>query len=152
MIYALSLSTVISEVNSSAVRAEEAFIRELASEACPTDEDDCLAREAAEAAIAAIEPFEELIGTYRIPSQTTIDTIVNEMYEDDGSPSPGLDKIARDTDGDGFLDKAVIIIAVDETKTAKEVIEKTQKILDNISKEERPCEFDQNGNASGGCL
>ena len=59
--------------------------------------------------------------------------------------SPGLDKMARDSDGDGLLDKAVIIIAVDEAKTAKEVIEKTQQILDNISQEKKPCEYDQNG-------
>ena len=77
-------------------------------------------------------------GNYSIPSQTTIDTIVNEMYEDDGSPSPGLDKMARDTDGDEFLDKAVIIIAVDETKTAKEVIDKTQEILTTSPKRKDP--------------
>ena len=152
VIYALSLSTVISEVNSSAVRAEKAFIRELASEACPTDDEDCILRQAGELAIDALTPLDELIGMYRIPSQTTIDTIVNEMYEDDGSPSPGLDKMARDTDGDGFLDKAVIIIAVDETKTAKEVIDKTQEIMNNISKEKRPCEFDQNGEPVGADL
>ena len=74
------------------------------------------------------------------------------MYEDDGTPSPGLDKMARDTDGDGFLDKAVIIIAVDETKTAKEVIDKTQEILNNISNEKRPCEYDQNGEPIGADL
>ena len=149
VIYALSLSTVIKEVNSSTVRAEKAFLREAALTVCPDNEPDCAALQAAEAAIELQYPLEELIGTYRIPSQTTIDTIVNEMYEDDGSPTPGLNKMARDTDGDGFLDKAVIIIAVDESKTAKEVIEKTQEILDNISKEKRPCEFDQNGNPAG---
>ena len=74
------------------------------------------------------------------------------MYEDDGSPSPGLDKMARDTDGDGFLDKAVIIIAVDEAKTAKEVIDKTQEIMNNISNEKRPCEYDQNGDPIGADL
>ena len=149
VIYALSLSTVISEVNSSTVRAEKAFLREAALTICPDNEPDCAALQAAEAAIELQYPLEELVGTYRIPSQTTIDTIVNEMYNDDGSPSPGLDKMARDTDEDGFLDKAVIIIAVDEAKTAKEVIEKTQEILDNISKEKRPCEFDQNGDPIG---
>ena len=129
VIYALSLSTVIKEVNSSTVRAEKAFLREAALTVCPDNEPDCAALQAAEAAIELQYPLEELIGTYRIPSQTTIDTIVNEMYEDDGSPTPGLNKMARDTDGDGFLDKAVIIIAVDESKTAKEVIEKHKKFL-----------------------
>ena len=149
VIYALSLSTVISEVNSSVVRAEKAFLLEAASTVCPPNEQECAALQAAEAIIEVQYPLEELVGTYRIPSQTTIDTIVNEMYNDDGTPSPGLDKMARDTDSDGFLDKAVIIIAVDETKTAKEVIAKTQEILDNISKEKRPCQFDQNGEPDG---
>ena len=142
VIYALSLSTVIKEVNSSAARVEDAFIDQLVAEVCPPNEPDCAAKDAGD----------PVLGAYRIPSQTTIDTIVNEMYEDDGTPSPGLDKMARDTDGDGFLDKAVIIIAVDETKTAKEVIEKTQQILDNISKESRPCEYDQNGDPIGNDL
>ena len=145
VIYALSLSTVIKEVNSSAVRAEKAILREAALSVCPDNEPDCAALQAAEALIELQYPLEELVGTYRIPSQTTIDTIVGEMYEDDGSPSAGLDKMARDTDGDGFLDKAVIIIAVDESKSAKEVIEKTQGILNNISKEKRACEFGSDG-------
>ena len=145
VIYALSLSTVIKEVNSSAVRAEKAILREAALSVCPDNEPDCAALQAAEAVIELQYPLEELVGTYRIPSQTTIDTIVGEMYEDDGSPSAGLDKMARDTDGDGFLDKAVIIIAVDESKSAKEVIEKTQGILNNISKEKRACEFGSDG-------
>jgi len=149
VIYALSLSTVIKEVNSSPARIEDAFILELANSACPAGEPDCVVKDIAINLEETLDVFDPLIGEYRIPSQTTIDTIVNEMYEDDGSPSPGLDKIARDTDGDGFLDKAVIILAVDETKTAKEVIEKTQKILDNISSELRPCEYDQNGEPIG---
>ena len=149
VIYALSLSTVIKEVNSSPARIEDAFIMELANTMCPAGEPDCVVKDIADGLEETLDILDPVIGEYRIPSQTTIDTIVNEMYEDDGTPSPGLDKIARDTDGDNFLDKAVIILAVDETKTSKEVIEKTQKILDNISSEKRPCEYDQNGEPIG---
>tara|TARA_B100000683_G_C12511268_1_gene561038 strand:+ start:14220 stop:17216 length:2997 start_codon:yes stop_codon:yes gene_type:complete len=152
VIYALSLSTVIKEVNSSLPRVQDAFVDELVAEICPPNDENCIGQTAGDLVKDLLDLGDRIWGNYSIPSQTTIDTIVNEMYEDDGSPSPGLDKMARDTDGDGFLDKAVIIIAVDETKTAKEVIDKTQEILDNISKEKRPCEYDQNGAPVGADL
>ena len=145
VIYALSLSTVVKEVNSSAPRLRVAIINEVAKSFCPDNDPDCAALLVASWADDLSSNADPILGTYSIPSQQTINTIVNEMYEDDGTPSPGLDKLARDTDGDGFLDKAVIIIAVDETKTAKEVIEQTQKLLNDISKEERPCSWDSNG-------
>ncbi|MEC8789335.1 MAG: MMPL family transporter, partial [Candidatus Thermoplasmatota archaeon] len=152
VIYALSLSTVIKEVNSSLPRIQDAFVDELVAEICPPNDENCIGQTAGDLVKDLLDLGDRIWGNYSIPSQTTIDTIVNEMYEDDGTPSPGLDKMARDTDGDGFLDKAVIIIAVDETKTAKEVIDKTQEILDNISKEKRPCEYDQNGAPVGADL
>ena len=67
------------------------------------------------------------------------------MYEDDGSPTPGLDKLARNTnpctlnggmcdnDEDYLLDRAVMAIAVTENKPAKQIIEETQGQLDEIS-------------------
>ena len=152
VIYALSLSTVVKEVNSSLPRIQDAFVDELVSEICPPNDENCIGKTAGDLVKDILDIGDPVWGNYSIPSQTTIDTIVNEMYEDDGTPSPGLDKMARDTDGDGFLDKAVIIIAVDENKTAKEVIDKTQEILDNISKEKRPCEYDQNGDPIGADL
>ena len=152
VIYALSLSTVVKEVNSSLPRIQDAFVDELVAEICPPNDENCIGQTAGDLVKDLLDIGDPIWGNYSIPSQTTIDTIVNEMYEDDGTPSPGLDKMARDTDGDGFLDKAVIIIAVDETKTAKEVIDKTQEILDNISKEKRPCDYDQNGAPVGADL
>ena len=152
VIYALSLSTVVKEVNSSLPRVQDAFVDGLVAEICPPNDENCIGQTAGDLVKDILDIGDPIWGNYSIPSQTTIDTIVNEMYEDDGTPSPGLDKMARDTDGDGFLDKAVIIIAVDETKTAKEVIDKTQEILDDISKEKRPCEYDQNGAPVGADL
>ncbi|MDG1538040.1 MAG: MMPL family transporter, partial [Candidatus Poseidoniaceae archaeon] len=60
-------------------------------------------------------------------------------------------KLARDiSDGavdvpDGKLDRAIMAIAVTEDKPAKEIIENTQELLDNISKTQRPCEFNPDG-------
>lgn len=149
VIYALSLSTVIKEVNSSAGRIEIALVDEIFAEIC-NDDPDCVGNELGNTTKEALGIIDPLLGTYSIPSQTTIDTIVNEMYEDNGEPSPGLNKLARDTDGDGFLDRAVIIIGVEEKKTAKQVIEQTQENITAISLEERPCKFNQDGTPEDG--
>ena len=158
VIYILSLSTVLKEVNSSAPRVREAFVTELGQLGCLSGQDDCAS------AVAAGILNDQLAltdaqfgGGYEIPSQQTIDLIVQEMYEDDGSASPGLDKLARDVKGsekggpDGKLDRAIMAVAVvvsdEEGGTAKDIIESTQATLDNISIQERPCEFDPNGQA-----
>ena len=57
--------------------------------------------------------------------------------------------MARDADGDGTLDRAVLIVAVDDKKEAKEIIEQTQGLLDDISKEQKPCNYDDE--AEGMC-
>ena len=143
-IYALSLSTVIKEVNSSAPRVIQAVSIEL-GELFPGD----LGSQAAEAFNEQVEALDPIIGEYSIPSQPTIDQIVAQMYEkeecEDGDedcegnrrdvPSPALDKLARDTDGDGQLDRAVIIVAVNESKAAKDIIDDAEGMLATISEE-----------------
>jgi predicted RND superfamily exporter protein len=162
VIYILSLSTVLKEVNSSAPRVRDAFVTELGQLGCLSGQDDCAS------AVAAGILNDQLAltdaqfgGGYEIPSQQTINLIVQEMYEDDGSASPGLDKLARDVQGDpktggpdGTLDRAIMAVAVivsdEEGKTAKDIIESTQKTLDNISSSERACEYDENGAPANG--
>jgi len=136
VIYVLSLSTVIKEVNSSAPRVLHAFITELGDEFCQQgSEDDCFTADIAKSTNEQLYEFNDTLGGYGIPTQPTINFIVQEMYEDDGSPTPGLDKLARDTDGDQVLDRAVIIVAVDEEKSAKEIISETTKKLEELSEE-----------------
>ena len=154
VIYILSLSTVLKEVNSSAPRVREAFITEIGQLGCAASADECTSADAAEALNAAMrETDEEFGGSYEIPSQTTIDLVIGEMYEDDGSPTPGLDKLSRDvcTTGvrdcggpDGLLDRAIMAVAVSDDVEAKELIEKTQEQLDQFSQEMRYCD-DTNG-------
>ena len=98
VIYILSLSTVLKEVNSSAPRIREAIITEVGELGCSNDPDQrCLSRETAQNINdLAAETDETFGGSYEIPSQTTIDLVVEEMYEEDGSPTPGLNKLARD--------------------------------------------------------
>ena len=162
VIYLLSISTVLKEVNSSAPRIREAFITELGQLGCGLGQDDCASAVAAENLNGLIAlTDEQLGGGYEIPSQNTIDLVINEMYEDDGSPTPGLDKLARDIScgnvgcnfegqndvPDGKLDRAIMAIAVSDTISAKDIILQTESNLQNISLMERPCEFDTNGQA-----
>ena len=153
VIYILSISTVLKEVNSSAPRIRKAFIDQIGQLGCGVQQDDdCASSELSDALNSILDDTTaSLEGGYEIPSQQTIDLIIAEMYEDDGTPTPGLDKLARDiSDGavdvpDGKLDRAIMAIAVTEDKPAKEIIENTQELLDNISKTQRPCEFNPDG-------
>ncbi len=154
VIYILSLSTVLKEVNSSAPRIREAIVTELGELGCVSDDptEDCLTRTLAEQTNDALAiTDEELGGTYEIPSQQTIDLVVGEMYENDGSPTAGLNKLARDISGaedggpDGLLDRAIMAVAVTENRPAKDIISETQEILDNIAQSKRPCQFNQDG-------
>jgi len=92
VIYILSLSTVLKEVNSSAPRIREAIITEVGELGCSSNpEDDCLSRDFAENLNAAAASTDARFGgAYEIPSQTTIDLVIGEMYEEDGSPTAGL--------------------------------------------------------------
>ena len=156
VIYILSLSTVLKEVNSSAPRVREAFVTELGQLGCAPGLEECATADAAEAINTVFsETDDQFGGSYEIPSQTTIDLVVNEMYEEDGTPTPGLDKLARDvcTGGDvdcggpdGLLDRAIMAVAVTEDPDypAKELIKSTQDKLDNLSTQERYCD-DTNG-------
>ena len=95
VIYILSISTVLKEVNSSLPRIRDAFITELGRQ-CPTLQED-LVKMLLHSVLMQVYRLgdDQFAGGYEIPSQTTIDLIINEMYEDDGSPTPGLDKLAR---------------------------------------------------------
>ena len=156
VIYILSLSTVLKEVNSSAPRVREAFVTELGQLGCLSGQEDCISADAAGILNDQLALTDaQFGGGYEIPSQPTIDLIVEQMYEEDGTPSPGLDKLARDVKGseeggpDGKLDRAIMAVAVavsdEEGGTAKDIIESTQKTLDSISTTARPCDFDENG-------
>ena len=153
VIYILSLSTVLKEVNSSAPRIREAVITELGELGCSSNpEEDCPSRElASEMNEAFALTDDQLGGSYEIPSQTTIDLVVGEMYTDEGEPSAGMNKLARDIEGgedggpDGLLDRAIMAIAVTEDRPAKDIIADTQEVLDTISAMERACLYDANG-------
>lgn len=153
VIYILSLSTVLKEVNSSAPRVREAIVTEVGELGCSSNPDEsCPSRDlAAELNDAFALTDDQFGGSYEIPSQTTIDLVIGEMYTNEGQPTAGMNKLARDIEGgengapDGLLDRAIMAIAVTENRPAKEIIEETQTMLDTISQNERPCAFDDTG-------
>ena len=159
VIYLLSISTVLKEVNSSAPRIREAFVTEIGQLGCGFGQEDCPSAQAAEAFNELFTTIDQFEGGYEIPSQNTIDLVINEMYEDDGSPTPGLDKLARDIScgvtgcnfegqqdvPDGTLDRAIMAIAVSDGISAKDIIFQTEMDLEKISLMERACEFGADG-------
>ncbi|HIC50891.1 MAG TPA: hypothetical protein EYM40_03505 [Candidatus Poseidoniales archaeon] len=136
IIYVLSISTVIKEVNSSAGRVAKAFFSGLAE---ATGNEDL-----SEQFNDTIDEQEDIIGSYSIPEeQERVDRILREM------PRNALDKLVRDVgkdlDGDGdkdvfrvnYWNRAVIIIGISDNLTGvediSELIEETQNTINRIA-------------------
>ena len=128
VIYVLSISTVVKEVNSSGGRVVKAFFSGLA-EATGNQQ---LSDEINE----TIDAQSDLIGNYAIPDeQQRVDQILQEM------PQNALDKLVRDvgtaTEDRAFRwNRAVIIIGIaDDTgdKTVGDIVSETQGKIDEIA-------------------
>ena len=142
IIYVLSISTVIKEVNSSAGRVAKATFSALA-QATGNDELSDQFNE-------TIDDQEDIIGSYTIPDeQGRVDQILGEM------PQNALDKLVRDVgkdlDGDGnneiekanYWNRAVIIIGIEadtdgdgiDDVDISELIKDTQETIDALALE-----------------
>ena len=142
IIYVLSISTVIKEVNSSAGRVAKATFTALA-QATGNDE-------LSEQFNETIDDQEDIIGSYTIPDeQQRVDQILGEM------PQNALDKLVRDVgkdaDGDGVNEiekvnrwnRAVIIIGIEadtdgdgvDDVDVSELISETQETIDALAVE-----------------
>ena len=130
VIYVLSISTVIKEVNSSGGRVVKAFFSGLAE----ATNNQQLSDEINE----TIDAQSDIIGNYAIPDeQQRVDQILQEM------PQNALDKLVRDvgteTEEKAFRwNRAVIIIGIaDETgdKSVGDIVEETQSKIDTVALE-----------------
>ncbi len=142
IIYVLSISTVIKEVNSSAGRVAKATFTALAE---ATGNGDL-----SEQFNETIDEQEDIIGSYTIPDeQERVDQILDEM------PQNALDKLVRDVgkdlDGDGineitkvnYWNRAVIIIGIQTDKdgdgvddiAVSELISETQATINYIAEQ-----------------
>jgi len=128
VIYVLSISTVIKEVNSSAGRVVKAFFSGV-TQAVGSEE-------LSEQLNESIDQNEDLLGNYAIPDeQERVDQILQEM------PANALSKLVRDV-GRGqeaeeafYWNRAVIIIGISDdlgNTTISELIEGTQDEIDEI--------------------
>ena len=133
--YVLSISAVIKEVNSSAVRVAKAFASGIAAS---TGQEQF-----SEQINETIDDQKDILGNYAIPDeQQRVDQILGEM------PKNALDKLVRDVgreDADQTLDcdenqscisrwnRAVIIMGISSDADVAEMIEKTQKEIDKLS-------------------
>ena len=137
VIYVLSISTVIKEVNSSGGRVIKAFVSGLAN-SFDIDSDEIN---------ETIDAQSDIIGNYAIPDeQERVDQILQEM------PQNALDKLVRDVgrdkDGDGikeaefafFWNRGVIIIGISDdisgNMTIGDIVHDTQDRIDRIAEDE----------------
>ena len=132
IIYVLSISAVIKEVNSSAVRVAKAFASGVAASTGQEGFSDQINE--------TIDSQEDILGNYAIPDeQQRVDQILGEM------PKNALDKLVRDVgrpDADQNLDnntgisrwnRAVIIMGISSDADVAEMIAKTQTEIDKLS-------------------
>ena len=132
IIYVLSISAVIKEVNSSAVRVAKAFASGVAAS---TGQEGF-----SEQINETIDSQKDILGSYAIPDeQQRVDQILGEM------PKNALDKLVRDVgrpDADQNLDndtgiarwnRAVIIMGISSDADVAEMIAKTQSEIDKLS-------------------
>ena len=138
IIYILSISSVIKEINSSAPRVANSFVQN-AGQACPL-EGAC--NWLAENASAQIQQYADIVGGYSIPDdQQRINQIIGEL------PENARNKLVRDvgkienetliseTSGYGW-NRAVIIIGVaDNDLDMGKLIEDTQSEIDRLGVE-----------------
>ncbi|MDE0707635.1 MAG: MMPL family transporter [Candidatus Poseidoniales archaeon] len=152
IIYVLSISSVVKEINSSAPRVADSFVRN-AGDACPL-EGAC--SWLAENASAQIQQWADTVGGYSIPDdQTRINQIIGEL------PENARNKLVRDvgktendtkvSDVSGYgWNRAVIIIGVaDNNLDIGKLIEGTQNEINRLGDDNCWTEFNPDKNCEG---
>ena len=125
IIYVLSISAVIKEVNSSAVRVAKAFASGVAASTGQEEFSDEINE--------TIDSQKDILGNYAIPDeQGRVDQILDEM------PQNALDKLVRDVGREEaekafYWNRAVIIMGISSDADVAEMIEKTQREIDYLS-------------------
>ena len=135
IIYILSISSVVKEINSSVPRVAESFVSN-AADACLFE---AVCQEAANISLAFIDDQRDILGDYKIPEeQWRIDEIIDEL------PPNAQDKLVRDvgttTNGSlvdvevGYWNRAVIIVGVADTDVdVSQLIKVTQDTIDKMA-------------------
>lgn len=127
VVWSFSISTLIKELHSTNSRVYDAFI-ENAGEWSESESDgttsgliDLIAQGAAIAKQSAVES--NTLNHYEIPSQSEIDDIVDDL------PPSVVEKVLRDTNGDGIWDTAVILFGISSDVSPPIIIDEVNEAM-----------------------
>ncbi|MDP6363376.1 MAG: MMPL family transporter [Candidatus Poseidoniia archaeon] len=128
VVFSLSISTIIKELHSSNSRAYDALI-DNADDWAAAETDDTsrdAAQLAKQLAVAAktLAVATGTLGSYEIPSQSDIDGYTDDI------PESVLEKVIRDTNGDGIWDTGVMVFGITSTVDPAIAIAAVQAALD----------------------
>ena len=117
VVWSFSISTLIKELHSTNSRVYDALIKNAdlwasANTGGVSDSGIALIKQFAEAAKET-----DVLNHYEIPSQSDIDSIVEDL------PPSVLEKVIRDTNNDGIWDTAVILFGITSTVPPPEIIQ-----------------------------
>ena len=122
VVWSFSVSTLIKELHSTNSRVYDALITN--SDEWAAAETDGASNAVAEGFLIAAQIAKDSavesgqLNSYEIPSQTDIDDIVQDL------PPSVLEKVIRDTNGDGIWDTAVILFGISSDVPPPEIIDK----------------------------
>ena len=143
VVWSFSISTLIKELHSTNSRVYDAMIDNLGewseseSDGATKELIEIMAQAAVVAKQSAVEAGQ--LNSYEIPSQSEIDDIVEDL------PPAVVEKVLRDTNGDGIYDTAVILFGITSDVPPPVVIDEVDFTMNN-----RGCGLDEeNGNRPG---
>ncbi len=144
VVWSFSISTLIKELHSTNSRVYDALINNLG--AWSESESDGLTKEGVElgaqiAAVAKQSAVEaDQLNHYEIPTQSEIDDIVEDL------PPAVVEKVLRDTNGDGIYDTAVILFGITSDVAPPILIEEVDFAMNN-----RGCGLDEENSNRPDC-
>jgi predicted RND superfamily exporter protein len=129
VVWSFSVSTLIKELHSTNSRVYDALIANSDEWAAASSDgaSSGLAEIIGQAAVIAKDSAVDSgqLNHYEIPSQSDIDDIVQDL------PPSVLEKVIRDTNGDGIWDTAVILFGISSNIAPPEIIEKVDNTMQN---------------------
>ena len=129
VVWSFSVSTLIKELHSTNSRVYDAIIENSGdwSDSSSDGATVAFAELIEQGALVAKESAVEAgtLNHYEIPSQSDIDEIVQDL------PPAVLEKVLRDTNGDGIWDTAVILFGVTSDVSPPEIIDKVNEVMIN---------------------
>ena len=129
VVWSFSVSTLIKELHSTNSRVYDALITN--SDEWAAAETDGASNAVAEGFLIAAQIAKDSavesgqLNHYEIPSQSDIDDIVQDL------PPSVLEKVIRDTNGDGIWDTAVILFGISSDVPPPEIIDKVDFTMQN---------------------